>query len=91
MRIEWSDDALFDLDRLYDFLADTNPSAAAKLILSLTAVPDRLIERPRLGRPIERYAPREVRRLIIGQYEMRCEVVDPVITVLRLWHTREDR
>ena len=91
MKVEWSDDALADLDRLYNFLADTNPAAAARVILSLTAVPDRLVARPRIGRPIDRYAPREVRRVIVGQYELRYEVAGSVITVLHLWHTREDR
>jgi plasmid stabilization system protein ParE len=91
MRIEWSDDALSDLSRLYDFVASVNPSAAAKLIMSLTAAPERLIQHPRLGERVDRYAPREVRRLIVGRYELRYEVAGPVINVLRLWHAREDR
>jgi plasmid stabilization system protein ParE len=91
MKVEWSDDAVTDLDRLYNFLADANPAAAAKAVVSLTAVPNRLVTRPRMGRPIDRYAPREVRRLIVGPYELRYEVSGSVITVLHLWHTREDR
>jgi plasmid stabilization system protein ParE len=91
MRIDWSVDAISDLGRLYEFLVGVNPSAAAKLISSLTAAPERLIEHPRLGERVERYLPREVRRLIIGRYEMRYEVSGPVIRTLRVWHTREDR
>lgn len=91
MRIEWSDEAISDLGRLYDFLADINPSAAAKLFSALTTAPERLLEHPRLGERVERYLPREVRRLIIGRYEMRYEVAGSVIKVVRLWHTREDR
>ena len=32
-----------------------------------------------------------VRRIQIGHYEMRYEIVDATIYLLRLWHTREDR
>jgi plasmid stabilization system protein ParE len=91
MRIDWADDALSDLGRLHDFLAGVNPSAAAKLILSLTTAPERLIEHPRLGERIEQYAPREVRRLVVGRYEIRYEIAGSVVRVLRIWHTREDR
>jgi hypothetical protein len=32
-----------------------------------------------------------VRRILVGHYEMRYEIVDSTIYLLRLWHTREDR
>jgi cupin superfamily acireductone dioxygenase involved in methionine salvage len=32
-----------------------------------------------------------VRRVIVGEYEVRYEVRGSGIFVLRLWHTREDR
>jgi plasmid stabilization system protein ParE len=91
MKIEWSDDALSDLRRFNEFLARVNPSAAAKAIQSLTSAPDRLIRHPRLGERIERYAPREIRRIIVGRYEIRYEVIGSVINILRIWHTHEDR
>lgn len=91
MKIEWSDDSISDLGRLYDFLAGINPSAAERLISTLTAAPERLLEHPRLGERIEQYLPREVRRLIVGQYEMRYEVDGALIRIVRVWHTREDR
>ena len=50
-----------------------------------------LLNFPRLGRSLEQFAPREVRRLVIGDYEMRYEVIGEVIRVLRLWDGREDR
>ncbi|MBR7513475.1 type II toxin-antitoxin system RelE/ParE family toxin, partial [Mycobacterium tuberculosis] len=37
------------------------------------------------------FEPREVRRILVGQYEMRYEIQGDTIYVLRLWHTREDR
>jgi len=32
-----------------------------------------------------------VRRIIVGQYEIRYDVIGEVIRVLRIFHTREDR
>jgi hypothetical protein len=40
---------------------------------------------------LEEFSPREVRRLIVDDYELRYEVTDDTLTVLALWHTREDR
>ena len=46
---------------------------------------------PQLGVKLEEFLPRDVRRIIVGDYEMRYEVTDEAITILRLWHGREDR
>lgn len=35
--------------------------------------------------------PREVRRILVGQYEVRYEIRASTIIMLRLWYTREDR
>jgi len=32
-----------------------------------------------------------VRRIIVGNHEMRYEIQDEIIYILRIWHTREDR
>jgi ParE toxin of type II toxin-antitoxin system, parDE len=40
---------------------------------------------------VPRYSSRDVRRFIVGQYEIRYEVTDNAIIIVRLWHTREDR
>jgi hypothetical protein len=46
---------------------------------------------PRLGEKLEAYEPREVRRIIVGHYEMRYEIAAGTIIILRLWHCRENR
>lgn len=90
-RLRWSDKALSDLSRLHDFLASANPQAAASTVRALVAAPDRLLDHPRLGERLEEFAPRELRRLLVGRYEMRYEIRNDVVIVLRLWHTREER
>ncbi len=58
---------------------------------SLTAAPVGLLANPRIGERLEEFEPREVRRILIGKYEMRYELQESMIYILRLWHTREDR
>ncbi len=91
MKLKWSNEAVADVARLHDFLLKVNPTAAARMTQTLTVAPRRLLERPQSGRPLDQYLPREVRRIIIGNYEMRYELADDTLYILRVWHTREDR
>ncbi|ATE63712.1 type II toxin-antitoxin system RelE/ParE family toxin [Rhizorhabdus dicambivorans] len=91
MKIEWSNQAVTDLARLHAFLAPDAPEAAARMLQQMGRAPGRLIDFPRLGEKLDLYLPREVRRIKVGRYEMRYEIADTTITILRLWHSREDR
>jgi plasmid stabilization system protein ParE len=77
MRLHWTNKGLSDLVRLYDFHA--NPSGAANVIQALTHATGRLSEYPRIGEQLDQFAPREVRRLLVGNYEMRYEIRDAAI------------
>jgi len=91
MKIKWTSKALSDLVGLYEFLSLKNKEAAAHTVQSLSAAPDRLLDKARIGEKLDEFDPREVRRIIVGQYEMRYEIQESIIVVLRIWHTREDR
>jgi plasmid stabilization system protein ParE len=91
VNVSWTRKAVADLGRLYDFLAPVNRRAAARVLQSLTTVAGRLADRARIGEKLQQYEPREVGRLLMGKYEMRCEVQGTSVLVLRLWHTRESR
>jgi plasmid stabilization system protein ParE len=91
VRLFWTSRAHDVLSRLYLFLARSNAKAAAKTLRVLVAAPKRLIAQPRIGEILEGFEPREVRRLLIGRYEMRYEVRSDAIYIVRIWHTREDR
>lgn len=91
MELKWTSKALSDLARLYDFLAPVNKSAAARTLQVLVAAPASLLVNPRIGEKLEEFEPREVRRILAGHYEMRYEIQESTIYVLRLWHTREER
>jgi len=91
MDLAWTSKALSDLARLYDFLAPVNKPAAARAVQGLTQAPTILLSNPRIWEQLFQFEPREVRRILVGQYEIRYEILNQMIYVLRLWHTREDR
>ena len=92
MELKWTSKALSDLVRLYEFLAPASRQAAAQTVQSLTTTPSTtLLKNPRIGEQLFEFAPRQVRRLLVGQYEMRYEVRDNTIYMLRIWHSREER
>lgn len=92
MRLQWADEArLEDLPRLYEFLVRVNPRAAGDAIRALVAATELLLTQPRMGTPLHSYAPRDVRRWIVKNYEIRYEIQGDTLIVLRVWHTREDR
>lgn len=91
MELKWTNQGLSDLARLYAFLAAVNQPTAARTVQQLMAAPTTLLANPRIGERLEEFEPRDVRRILVGHYEMRYEIVDSTIYLLRLWHTRENR
>ena len=91
MKLKWSNQAVADVGRLHDFLAKVNPIAAARAAQTLTLAPRQLLDRPQVGRQLDQYLPRDVRRIIVGNDEMRYERVESTVYILRVWHTREER
>ena len=91
MKVKWTNKALSDLSRLFEFLATVNRQAAAKVVRSLTAAPMRIVDQPRIGERLDGYEPREVRCLLVGRYEIRYELKNDILYVLRIWHTKENR
>jgi len=51
----------------------------------------RIPSQPRIGRRLVEFAPREVRRVLIADYEIRYELSGNDIVVLRIFHATEDR
>jgi plasmid stabilization system protein ParE len=91
MELNWTSKGLSDLARLYDFLAVVDMPAAARTVQQLTAAPTILLANPRIGERLQEFEPRDVRRILVGHYEIRYEIVGSTIYLLRLWHTREER
>ncbi len=91
MNVRWTARSVDDLARLHEFLAPVNQRAAARVIQSLAGAAGRLAAHARIGERLEQYQPREVRRILVGDYEVRYEVRGDDVVILRVWHVREDR
>jgi plasmid stabilization system protein ParE len=88
--LRWTESAYADLRRLYDFLDPVNPGADARA--ARAHQPRRAIPaQPRLGEQLARFGLREVRRVLVATYEIRYEIQNSYVIVLRIFHTREDR
>ena len=62
-----------------------------RVVQALTAGPGRLRRFPRIGERLGQFDPREVRRLLMGAYEMRYEIVEREVCILRIRRAREER
>jgi plasmid stabilization system protein ParE len=91
MKVQWTSKASSDLVRLHEHLNPVAPDAAARVVQQLARAPNRLLDHPRIGEKLEAFEPREVRRIIVGNYELRYEIAAGTIFILRLWHCRENR
>lgn len=91
MEIKWTKKAFSDLDRLYNFLSPLNIIAASNIIKSLVKAPLILTQTPRIGERLFEFEPREIRKFLVERYEIRYEIQDQTIYILRIWHTREYR
>lgn len=91
IKLHWTSKAASDLVRLYEFLSPLNKQFAAQIVQSLSKAPNNLQSHPRLGERLEEFDPREIRRIVIGDYEMRYEIQQETLYILRIWHTKEHR
>lgn len=82
--------AVRDRKRLVAFFADAPPNVAEAMLLLLEKRTQQLIRRPFIGRPVSD----EIRETIVAygksRYVMRYAVSDAFITIVRIWHGREN-
>ena len=90
-RVEISERALADLERLFDFIAEEDPVRARRQVLSVRRALELLADHPLMGREAE-----EGRRELVlsrGRYgyiaKYRWLPVDDVVLILAIKHQRE--
>lgn len=91
MALRWTRSAYADLKRIHEFLDTVDPVAAAGAVQAILARVRRIPQQPRLGERLPGFEDREVRRVLVRKYEIRYEITDRHLVVLRVFHTREDR
>lgn len=91
MALRWSSSANRDLVRLHAFLAPVDSRAAARAVQRILTGIRHIARHARIGVRLSEFDPREVRSLIVADYEIRYEVRDDMLVILRIWHAHEDR
>lgn len=91
-RLRWSQSALLDVDRLYDFLAPKTREAAKRAVQSIRRGIQALSKHPQIGRPVEEMPP-EFREWVIefghGAYVALYHYDGKQIVILAVRHGRE--
>jgi plasmid stabilization system protein ParE len=92
MRLVYSAEAVADLARLRAFIAEKDPSTAARVAAELVTRMEMLCDFPRMGVAVKRAPqPAEVRDMVFGNYIVRYSVHEHALAVLRIWHHFENR
>jgi addiction module RelE/StbE family toxin len=93
MRIEWSADALADLDRFAVFLQKNHPLLAPVVAEAIIEKIQALSEHPLLGKPLR--GREEYRQLVLqvlnGTYVFEYRVDHERVVILRVFHGKEAR
>lgn len=92
MRLIYSIEAVQDLTRLREFIAEKNPAAAERIATELVARIDQLRTFPEMGRTVAQApVPNTIRDFVFGTYIVRYAQHVNAITILRVWHHYENR
>jgi plasmid stabilization system protein ParE len=93
MKLEWSDQALADLDRFAEFLHREHPSLASVVATEIIAKAQMLSEHPQLGRPLAgRQEYRQIVLQVLGAaYVFQYRFDGRRLVMLRVFHSREAR
>ena len=92
--VRWLPEALDDLDRLFEFLREKSPEAAARAARVILDGANLLADAPRLGRAMPDATGRRELPLpfAAGAYILRYRLEsDNTVTIIRVWHSRERR
>ncbi|MEH2324174.1 MAG: type II toxin-antitoxin system RelE/ParE family toxin [Nostoc sp.] len=92
-QIVWTQTAIDDLNRHYDFIKLNNADAAARAVQAIVSSGDSLQENPRRGAIVDEIA--GLRKLVVffGKYGfiIHYVILEDDVVILRIYHGRENR
>lgn len=92
MKLVYSEEAVADLVRLRAFIAEKDPSAAARIAAELITRVENIRLFPEIGRSVSHTPePTVVRDAAFGKYVVRYTTHSEAIVILRIWHHYENR
>jgi toxin ParE1/3/4 len=93
VRVLWTDAAIAQLDLIHNYVAQTSPEYAQRIVDQLTHRSKQIADFPFSGRMVPEYELNIVRELIEGSYRIIYLIKDEKerIEVLAVIHTSRDR
>lgn len=89
MDLQFTEQALDDLVRLREFIAEKNPAAAKRISEQLIESIDRLRDQPELGHGVDSLP--GVREWVARDYVVHYLILKNTLIILQIWHGREER
>jgi toxin ParE1/3/4 len=90
-KANFSAEAELDLGEIVDYIAQNNLAAALSWLEETRACCDLLAVQPGIGEPMQTSRFSEVRRHVIGNYLIYCQVREAGIDVVRVVHGARDQ
>jgi len=91
MNISYSRESIEDLIRLREFIENKNPVAAQRIASELLNGVEKLKVFPKMDLPVGNApSPESIRDIYILSYTLRYLITESNITVLRIWHNKEN-
>ena len=92
MKLVYSEESVADLVRLRAFIAEQDPSAAARVAAELIARIENIRLFPEIGRSVALAPdPKILRDAVFGKYIVRYAAHTDAVVILRICHHYEDR
>jgi toxin ParE1/3/4 len=90
-RVLWSDSAQERITKIFDFIAEKNPTVARRVVEDLLDRVEALAAHPRLGRPLSDEMEVDLRRLVLGDYVIvyRLQETRQTVLIIAVRHHRE--
>ncbi|MDQ6988087.1 MAG: type II toxin-antitoxin system RelE/ParE family toxin [Mariprofundaceae bacterium] len=87
----YTQQAVEDLQRLREFIAEKNPSSAQRIAGELRQRIHQLQQMPMMGRPVACAPdPQIIRDMVFGKYTVRYAIHGQTLAILKIWHHYEE-
>ena len=87
MRVFWTEAALNQLEAIRDYLAQTSPDYARRIVERLVNRSEQVAAFPRSGRMVPEYEIDEVRQVIESSYRLIYLIKEEQVEILAVIHT----
>ena len=91
MKVIWTDAASAQLDLIHNYVAQTSPEYAQRIVDQLTNRSKQIADFPYSGRMVPEYELNLMRELIEGSYRIIYLIKDEQIEVLAVIHASRER